>query len=267
MNRENVLTFKLVDDLAMATVRGRLNPIDFLIDYKSFRIGPLLELFGLTRSNLKLGRFLETCDIWKTLSDVLVNKRYKILDSMNYTVGFISTNRNPLEPDQPAWVAFSHSFQKAAERLFPKKIAQGFTGAMIEIEENIHIHSERAVDGIVGYRVTSTEFEFSVMDSGIGILNSMNKSPDYDISDAGTAIKLALSDGQSSLRYQDPGRGYGFRNLFIGLANLNGELRFRSGDHSLTIEGTSVSLVTARLSQKTYTNGFAASVICRPKQE
>jgi hypothetical protein len=32
-------------------------------------------------------------------------------------------------------------------------------------------------------------------------------------------------------------RGNGFRPLFQGLANLNGTLRFRSGDQALTMDG------------------------------
>jgi anti-sigma regulatory factor (Ser/Thr protein kinase) len=168
-----------------------------------------------------------------------------------------------MSDDQTHWVAFCRKAQEAAELSLPKPIAQGLIGAMREIEENVHLHSERSQDGIVGYRGTEQEFEFVIADSGIGILNSLRTSPDYaHLSDAGSAIKTALSDGESRLRYASPGRGFGFRDLFVGLANLNGELRFRSGDHALTIDGTSPSLITARLSQKVEIPGFLAGVVC-----
>ena len=48
----------------------------------------------------------------------------------------------------------------------------------------------------------------------------------------------------------------------IGIANLNGSLRFRSGDHALVIDGHNPSLVPARLWQKPKIGGFLASVKC-----
>jgi len=146
----------------------------------------------------------------------------------------------------------------------PKQTAQGLVGALCEIEENVHLHSQRAHDGLVGYRATQEEFEFVVADNGIGVLQSLRQSPRYgNLRDSGTAIKLALTDGESRLSHQKSGHGYGFHGLFVGLANLNGELRFRSDDHSLTIDGTSPSLMAARLSQTVRLQGFVASIVCR----
>ena len=179
-------------------------------------------------------------------------------------VGFVVTNRDPHASEQVKWTVFCRQAQQAAELSLPKPVAQALVGAMREIEDNVHIHSERSHDGIVGYRSTLEEFEFAVMDSGVGVLESLRRSPDYqDLTDSGTAIKIALENGQSRLRYQDSGRGYGFHDLFVGLANLNGELRFRSGDHALTIDGASPSLVTARLSQKIQIPGFLVNIVCR----
>jgi hypothetical protein len=71
----------------------------------------------------------------------------------------------------------------------------------------------------------------------------------------------ALQDGNS--RYGvAAGRGMGFRPLFIALANLNGTLRFRSGDHALTIDGHSPTLIMAKLAQKPHIRGLIASVSC-----
>ncbi|MEP7246758.1 MAG: hypothetical protein ABI885_24190 [Gammaproteobacteria bacterium] len=135
---------------------------------------------------------------------------------------------------------------------------------MREIEENVHVHSERAHDGVVGFRGTASDFEFVVADSGIGILQSLRKSPDYEnLTDSGAAIAIALTDGQSRLRHINPQHGSGFRELFVGLANLNGELRFRSGDHAYVIDGSSLDVISGSPHQQQDLRGFVASVVCR----
>jgi hypothetical protein len=45
-------------------------------------------------------------------------------------------------------------------------------------------------------------------------------------------------------------------------ANLNGELRFRSGDQALTINGVNAGSIPAQTWEKVPTSGFAASVLC-----
>jgi hypothetical protein len=188
--------------------------------------------------------------------------------SESCATGFISTGRNADVPDSDDglhWIDFCNKTRQAAERSLPKPIAQGLIGAMREIEENIHLHSDRAHDGVVGFRGTREEFEFVVADSGIGMLASLRRSPDYShVTDTGNALRLALQDGQSRLSHLKPGHGFGFRNLFRNLASLNGELRFRSDDQAITIDGVGPELVRSALSQKTHLQGFAASVICRP---
>ncbi len=70
-----------------------------------------------------------------------------------------------------------------------------------------------------------------------------------------------LKDGVS--RYgKDTSHGNGFRALFRGLANLNGELRFRSGDQAVTIDGINPRNIPATTSEKVPLIGFVASVIC-----
>ena len=264
----NELTFEFLDDLALAVVRGRADPEVHLKLRQVDRIGPLVELLALHRASTVLLNGLPR----STVADALARATSATRTSQGQHVdgtaraGFVLSNRDPLAEDQAHWIAFCRKAQEAAELSLPKPVAQGLIGAMREVEENIHLHSERAFDGIVGYRGTSGEFEFVVADSGIGILSSLRKSPDYvQLTDSGSAIKTALADGQSRLRHANPDRGYGFHDLFVGLANLNGELRFRSGDHALTIDGTSPSLMTSRLSQKVVVPGFLVSVVCRIK--
>lgn len=55
----------------------------------------------------------------------------------------------------------------------------------------------------------------------------------------------------------------GFRPPVIGLANLFGALRFRSGNHALTIDGRTPSLMSAKTAEKPTLQGFFISVACR----
>jgi anti-sigma regulatory factor (Ser/Thr protein kinase) len=264
------LDFALLDDLALAVQRRRLGAQSFLRTTKPDRIGPLLELLILGREGsldgLSIGS-LPASTIVAQLGRALAPKTIGTgIHDADFAMraGFITTSRDPESVDQTPWIAFCREAQVAAEFCgLHKQHAQGLVGAMREIEDNVHQHSQRARDGIVAYRATKDEFEFVVADSGIGALASFRQSPHYaQLLDAGTAIRLALTDGESRFRHQDSGRGYGFHDLFVGLANLNGRLRFRSDDHALTIDGASPSLVGAHLSQTVRLRGFVASVVC-----
>jgi anti-sigma regulatory factor (Ser/Thr protein kinase) len=265
------LTFNLLDELARASVRGRVAADEFLGSRHVGRVGPLLELLLLDRDGkLPLGA-LPDCQTIHTLTGALspannCRATYGLSDTAN--IGFITAGRNTAtpEPDEELrWLAFRQKAQQAAELSLPKPIAQGLIGAMTEIEENIHLHSERPDTGIVAFRGSAEEFEFVVADSGVGMLASLRTSPDYaSLDDAGKALRLALQDGTSRLSHIEQNHGYGFRNLFRNLASLNGELRFRSDDQAVTIEGVGPELVKSTLRQKTSMQGFAASIVCRP---
>ena len=91
-------------------------------------------------------------------------------------------------------------------------------------------------------------------------MESLQRSATYaSLEDHGKALEEALKDGTSRFG-NDGGHGYGFRPIFIGLTNLKGSLRFRSGDHALLMDGTSPNLTTAKLAQKPNIDGFFASI-------
>jgi hypothetical protein len=144
--------------------------------------------------------------------------------------------------------------------------ARALVGAMMEIEENVHLHSQRAVDGFVGFFSRSGKFEFAVADSGVGVLQSLRSHSDYsNINDSGTALRVALDNGNSRFGIAAK-RGTGFNSLFLALAALEGQLRFRSGDYSLNIEGVGPKLVAAKSVQRAHLQGMLASVACSPLQ-
>lgn len=88
------------------------------------------------------------------------------------------------------------------------------------------------------------------------------RHPEYaGIDDHGEALRLTLTDGVSRHGI-GTSHGRGFRPLFIGIANLNGFLRFRSGDHALVIDGHNPSLMRARLAQKPGIGGVFTPVKC-----
>jgi hypothetical protein len=123
-------------------------------------------------------------------------------------------------------------------------------------------HSDRPQSSFVGYRWCSGEFEYVAADRGIGVLATLRQHPDYsDIHDMGTALRTALADGESRFGRQGT-RGYGFHQVFLSLAQLNGFLRFRSGDQRLEIQGLGPDLAAARIAQAATYQGFLASIVC-----
>ncbi len=159
---------------------------------------------------------------------------------------------------------FQRRLQNAAEQAgFGRRVAPGLTGAFGEMADNAFRHSLRPLTAVAGYRWSEGIFEYVVADAGRGVLASLQSCHDYtDLQDSGDALRIALTEGESCLG-RGAGRGRGFREVFLSLSNLNGCLRFRSGDHVLTIDGTSPDLSRAHLAQLGLEfDGFLVSVVC-----
>jgi hypothetical protein len=165
------------------------------------------------------------------------------------------------------WVGFGLAAQKAAIAAgFHRKIAAQFVGAIGEMVSNIYEHSGAPGSGIAAFKAGSNAFEFVVTDSGVGVLESLHSCANYEgVSDHGTALRLALTDGVSRFG-PDANRGHGFRPIFVGLANLNGFLRVRSGDHALVIDGQNIDMMFAKTAQKVWFKGFFVSVLCQQER-
>jgi anti-sigma regulatory factor (Ser/Thr protein kinase) len=177
--------------------------------------------------------------------------------------GFIRTQKAS-DDWEIASVDFLMKVQRAAQETskLPGTIPGQMAAAILELAGNVEEHSAAPETGIIAFRATAGVFEFVVADQGIGILCSLRDSPEFlTLDDHGRAMELALTDGVS--RFQDPRRGHGFRPIFQGLTNLNGYLRFRSGDHAIIMDGTTPSLATAQLAQKPFFAVFFASVTCK----
>lgn len=262
-----ILTFDVVEDLVGAHSRGRLASarrvyyaptevcplIELMMEGNEDRVGPLLQagwLDSLTQLDLRLALASQQ-NIW--------------LDGSKGR-GFMRTVFDPrVEDDDLQRNRFLIAARSAAESVgFVKSVAQSLAAAMREMESNIHEHSGAAGTGILAFQARPSLFEFVAADSGDGVLATLREDEEFaDLTDHGLAMHAALQENVS--RYgRNSGHGNGFRDLFLGLAHLNADLRFRSGDHALLISGPHPELKTARLAQKNPYKGFLAAVRCQP---
>jgi hypothetical protein len=258
------LTFTAVDGLAFAASRARLRNRDPSNVLLAGELGPAMELVQLAadglvpRLDLVPGLAL---DGMSELHRRLASGRNEWI-SEDRRMGFFRTAAEPPANEGP-WLGFRLSAQQAAVRVgFPPKVAQQFAGALGEMHSNIYEHSEAPATGLLAFRATPGVFEFVVSDRGIGVLKSLKSCPEHTLlNDHGDALQVALTDGGT--RYGSGTKhGFGFRPIFVGLTNLNGFLRFRSGDHALTIEGRDPKQMPWRKARKPRISGLFASISC-----
>jgi hypothetical protein len=258
------LTFSAVDGLGFAAASGRFDAARLPAPYVPNSLGPLLELLHLAAG----GRLPDPAgESWLALNNAapmiatLREKRECWVSSDDRRIGFIRAVRGGPDGNNRL-TAFLMDAQRAARDVarLPGTTPGQLAGAMQELENNIHEHSNAADTGVLAFRAARGVFEFVAADRGIGILTSLQSCTMYAaLRDHGEALEVALTDGTSRFG-SNSRRGHGFRPIFLGLIDLHGSLRFRSGDHALTMDGTSPSLTTARLAQKPTMDGFFASV-------
>jgi len=261
------LTFSAVDDLLNAHARGKLAQCSTGIEFFPRQLGPLLEMC-LYRSDGRLGPLFHSS--WLSI-DGQHPFRSALSGSADEWLGaercqgFLRTVFTPLaEANIPVRMRFLMAARRSAEEVtrLPASVAQCLTAALREMESNVYEHSARPESGVMAFNASTDHFEFVVGDSGVGVLATLREAPEFDgLNDHGRALQIALREGAS--RYGGAAnRGMGFKDLFLGLASLNANLRFRSGDHVLTISGDQPSLKVAQLSQKAFFPGFLISVRC-----
>jgi hypothetical protein len=261
---EEPLTFKALDGLAFAAARGRLGatpPKHVVIE-----LGPLVEWLHLAAAQLLP---MPSASPWLMMAGLEPLYR-AATDGTNDWVspqggGFgVFKCSSSAAADQKRWTSFQIAAHKAGLGAgFPSRIASQLIGALGEIHDNVLEHSDAPATELVAFRSRPGLFEFAVADHGIGVLASLKTNPDYaGLRDHGEAMQYALTDGVSRFG-RVSNRGKGFSQLFKGLATLNGSLRFRSGDHALSIEGKSPTLVNALTAMKPAVSGFIVCIACR----
>lgn len=263
MEKLRPFTFASLDGLGFAAQKRRTytpSSPTFL----ATELGPVLELARLSSSGL-LPR--PTHASWLMLGEVEVlaaairsGRRQWTCYSQN--IGYIRFDSEPPQEDGPV-TAFLLEAQKAAVAAgFSRRVAAMLVGGFAEMQSNVYEHSGQPASGLAAFRGTDQCFEFVVSDGGMGVLASLSSCSEFaGLRDHGDALRLALQDGVS--RYgRSAARGHGFRTLFTGLANLGSELRFRSGDHALTINGTDPLEMPWKTAEKPLMSGFFVAIRC-----
>ena len=262
------LLFSDVDGLAFLAARGKVSRISQSATYVPQRLGPLLELLHLC-----VGGLIPRLEDWLASSGAasmiaaLQQARESWVTPVSQDAGFIRAARRGPDGDSRL-TGFLMNAKRAGHGIsgLTATVAGQLVAAMQELENNIHEHSEAPETGIIAYKAEPAAFEFVVADHGIGILRSLRGCAAHaSLSDEGKALRAALTDGVSR-HGPTNNHGYGFRPIFTGLVNLHGELRFRSGDHAVMMDGTTPELATAQITQKAPIDGFFASVTCHARQ-
>jgi hypothetical protein len=260
------LTFSAVDGLGFAAATGSLDAAHRSAPYAPHSLGPLLELLYLS-ANGQLPP--PTGGAWMAqngaapMINALQDRCESWVDTDDHRTGFIRAVR--AEPNRDAVLTkFLMEAKKAASEIarLPGTAPGQLVAAMAELQDNIHEHSDAPGTGILAFRTAPGVFEFVAADRGIGVLGSLRRSRRFAaLLDHGAALEAAVADGTS--RFDNDGRrGHGFRPIFLGLMNLYGSLRFRSGDYALLMDGTSLGPGTAQVAQKPFIDGFFASIRC-----
>jgi anti-sigma regulatory factor (Ser/Thr protein kinase) len=265
------LDYELLDDVLPGVTSAACALRGELVGCRAVAIGPLVEYaFQAAASQGVLPSLPEVApsEVASALEQVLKGRWSAQADKAT------SMHSRPFEfsrvPDRkdvsdPHLVAFVQRVKHAATRAgFDTDTARKFAASFLELADNLWEHSKAPATGLVGYRTATGVFEFTIADCGIGVVASMNAKAEYsDLTDAGTALELALS--LSGTEYgRRTGRGDGYRNMLANLSNMWGEIRVRSGDHGLTLDGTSPTTREQRTFQTTHFQGFFVSVLCRP---
>lgn len=260
------LTFRAVDGLGFAAATGTLQAAHRTSPYSPESLGPLLELLHMAADGQlppPAGGAWVAQNGATPMIDALQGGRESWVETDNQRTGFIRAVS--AEPNGDAvFTKFLMEAKKAASEIacLPGTAPGQLVAAMAELQDNIHEHSEAPGTGILAFRAARCVFEFVAADRGIGVLRSLRRSRKYaTLPDHGRALELAVVDGTSRFE-NESGHGHGFRPLFLGLMNLYGSLRLRSGDYALLMDGTSPGPSTAQVAQKPFIHGFFASVSC-----
>lgn len=266
MLKQEYLNFELLEDIMDLESNKRL---EHLKDKKVFRISPLVELayqsFCGLESNLNI--LAETSITKKFLSTYKLN--FSTLPNTTSLTPkqfeFIKTPETESDIDNAKWEAFLIRVKNAGVKAgLEESFSTALAATLGEMVENIILHSEKSITGMAGYQWRENELEYVVADAGIGVMNSFRQNPDYQwIKDSSQALKTAIKNGETRFGKGER-HGTGF-NLLLNIAKKNSYLRFRSGNHSLMLNGKNAE-TTGSISEETFVcsnfTGFLISFTC-----
>lgn len=261
------LDFASVDDLCFAAERGRLDTARATVTFFPDEIGPALELRQYLENSplpaIDANPWVSSGSLSAMISAINLGRQEWINPNGGGVNGFIRTTWDH-ETDEETWMRFSLSMRRAATASgIPAAQSRQLDAAIVELWNNIFDHSDAANTGVVAYQACQGHFAFVVADNGAGVLQSLRRAKEFaGLRGHGEALRTALTEGASRFGV-DRGRGFGFRQMFLSLRELDVSLRFRSGDHALILEGDNPTLTNAKLHEKAMLGGFFVSAICR----
>ena len=147
------------------------------------------------------------------------------------------------EISDQGWLLFQGRFKRSLQqRGFGTKMALALSKAMGDMADNVVQHSAKttasSAPGIVGYHVGARSMTYAVADVGRGVLDSLRENPKWSgLQNSKIALREAICN--FATRRADRKVGNGFQDVHKSLVDLNGDLRFRSGDGVLTMKGAS----------------------------
>lgn len=254
------LSFSVVDDWAFSAAAEKT--IVMKARPAITGIGAVIELGQLARQYPSLIDPLAAIIDRHPLAPLVAPSERNRLIEFGTGTGMVQLAATPL-PDTERTRLSIRAKSAAVTAGFAARNAGQLTAAMLEMLDNVFEHSGAANTGLIAYQAKPGQFSFVVADAGIGALASLHANPRFKslISDR-DALPLILQDGCS--RHVEPGRGKGFNDLFRGLADHNGALRFRSGAAAVLIDGHSPDTLHPKVKAKPTICGFLASVSCTP---
>lgn len=245
------LDFNTLDDLALGIEGGRTNLPRIAAD----RLGPVVEAISLS-SKWRQRELAKFNWLQKEIFEPLLLDARSARTQWQRTgtlTGWIVSDQFT---NSTHWTGFLMRVSAAINsRELDKRTKEAIIATFGEFQSNVLEHARAKGIALAAFHANRSEFELTVMDQGQGVLASIRENQNYEtLTDAGRALKLAITDGVS--RYDDPQRGYGFNHLFEGLANRFNHIRLRSGDHALEVFREDGKTPHEYISQKAYIPGF-----------
>lgn len=148
---------------------------------------------------------------------------------------------------------------------FGKPTAYGLVGAYLEMADNAQDHSgtdeQHPAPALAAFHVAPGRMAYGVADLGRGVLASLRTKAEWsNLENSREALLAAIQ--QRATRRPEYKQGSGFTQVHKSIADLNGVLRFRSGDAALLLDGRPEQAREATLRNSPGLLGFQLSVTC-----
>jgi anti-sigma regulatory factor (Ser/Thr protein kinase) len=282
-SRLRSLTFSQVKELGFQIAESKWISGHSAIIADSSDLGPLIELLKLLEANnlakMDLARLIGRT---RTLEAVLLGNSsgsHYALGGEERSVGIMrcegrkSEDKRKVElgifeatdTSEARWRKFADALEVAAQSCgLSKRMAQGIAGVVQELQDNIFEHSYSPNSGTLGFRRVGNAIEIVVADAGVGVLGGFERLSSIAFDSHEEALRAVVYEQRSRFNAKD-GHGSGLRQIFAQLATLHGNLRFRTGDVSLSISGNNFTIDNIVIADEPFLPGFLIHFAISPR--